>query len=40
MGGVRRGVNGTPSFYVNGHRHQGDFDALVHGIGRAIARQA
>jgi protein-disulfide isomerase len=40
MGGVRSGVNGTPSFYVNGHLHQGDFDALVHGIGRAIARQA
>ena len=40
MGGVRSGVNGTPSFYVNGYLYQGDFDALVHGIGRVIARQA
>ena len=40
MGGVRSGVNGTPSFYVNGYLHQGDFDALAHGIGRMIARQA
>ncbi|KZC42009.1 disulfide bond formation protein DsbA [Rhodanobacter sp. FW510-R12] len=40
MGGVRSGVNGTPSFYVNGYLYQGDFDTLVHSIGRAIARQA
>lgn len=39
MGGVRSGVNGTPSFYVNGHLYHGDFDALVNGIGRVIARQ-
>ena len=39
MGGVRSGVNGTPSFYVNGYLYQGDFDSLVHSIGRAIARQ-
>ncbi|WP_449428423.1 DsbA family protein [Rhodanobacter umsongensis] len=39
MGGVRSGVNGTPSFYVNGYLYQGDFDALVHAIGRVIARQ-
>ena len=39
MGGVRSGVNGTPGFYVNGHLYQGDFDALVHSIGRVIARQ-
>ena len=39
MGGVRSGVNGTPSFYVNGHLYQGEFDALVHAIGRIIARQ-
>ena len=24
MGGVRSGVNGTPTFYVNGVRHDGD----------------
>lgn len=31
MGGVRSGVNGTPTFYVNGERHDGpaDADALV-----------
>jgi protein-disulfide isomerase len=40
MGGVRSGVNGTPSFYVNGYLYQGDFDTLVHSIGRAIARQS
>lgn len=40
MGGVRSGVNGTPGFYVDGHLHQGDFDSLVHRIGRAIVRQA
>lgn len=40
MGGVRSGVNGTPSFYVNGELHQGDFDSLTHGVGRLIARQA
>lgn len=39
MGGVRSGVNGTPSFYVNGYLYQRDFDALVHGIGRVIARR-
>lgn len=39
MGGVRSGVNGTPSFYVNGYLHQGDFDALTHSVGRVIARQ-
>jgi len=40
MGGVRSGVNGTPSFYVNGYLYQGDFDALAHAIGRLIARQS
>ncbi len=39
MGGVRSGVNGTPSFYVNGYLYQGDFEALAHAIGREIARQ-
>lgn len=27
MGGVRSGVNGTPTFFVNGLRHQGGFSA-------------
>ncbi|NCT67845.1 MAG: DsbA family protein [Rhodanobacteraceae bacterium] len=39
MGGVRSGVNGTPSFYVDGYLYQGDFDGLVHGLGRVIARR-
>ena len=27
MGGVRSGVNGTPTFYVNGVRHDGPAEA-------------
>lgn len=27
MGGIRSGVNGTPTFFVNGMRHQGGFTA-------------
>jgi protein-disulfide isomerase len=27
MGGVRSGVNGTPTFYVNGLRHDGPAEA-------------
>jgi protein-disulfide isomerase len=38
-GGVRSGVNGTPSFYVNGHLHQGDFASLAHTIDGLIARR-
>ena len=26
MGGVRGGVNGTPTFFINGRRHDGPFD--------------
>ena len=31
LGGVRSGVNGTPSFFINGQRHEGkfDFESLV-----------
>jgi protein-disulfide isomerase len=25
MGGVRSGVNGTPTFFINGHRHTGTY---------------
>lgn len=25
-GGIRSGVNGTPTFFVNGHRHDGPFE--------------
>jgi protein-disulfide isomerase len=26
MSGVRSGVNGTPTFFINGHRHNGSYD--------------
>jgi protein-disulfide isomerase len=29
QGGVRSGVNGTPTFFINGHRHDGPFDYEV-----------
>ena len=37
-GGVRSGVNGTPTFYINGHRHDGafDFENLVLAINEAM----
>ncbi len=28
MGGVRSGVNGTPTFFINGHRHDGSFELM------------
>jgi protein-disulfide isomerase len=33
-GGIRSGVNGTPTFFISGHRHNGsfEFDALVAAI--------
>jgi protein-disulfide isomerase len=39
QGGVRSGVNGTPSFFINGRRHDdgADFDSLVAAIDEAIA---
>jgi len=39
-GGVRSGVNGTPTFFVNGQRHNGpaDFEHLVEAIEAASAR--
>jgi len=37
-GGVRSGVNGTPTFFINGHRHDGsfDFETLVSAIQRVM----
>jgi protein-disulfide isomerase len=34
MGGIRSGVNGTPTFFINGERHDGAYDyaSLVAGI--------
>jgi protein-disulfide isomerase len=35
MGGVRSGVNGTPTFFINGRRHDGPFEHadLIESIG-------
>jgi protein-disulfide isomerase len=37
-GGVRSGVNGTPTFFINGQRHDGayDFASLVKAIDQTI----
>lgn len=37
-GGVRSGVNGTPTFFINGQRHDSDFelDTLVRAISEAL----
>jgi protein-disulfide isomerase len=37
-GGVRSGVNGTPTFFINGHRHDGsfDFETLVSAVHQAM----
>jgi protein-disulfide isomerase len=39
MGGIRSGVNGTPSFFINGVRHDGayDYTSLVSGIQMRLA---
>jgi protein-disulfide isomerase len=40
MSGVRSGVNGTPTFYVNGLRHDGSYEleSLAAAVERAAAR--
>lgn len=35
-GGMRSGVQGTPSFYVNGELHEGGYDALLLRVERAL----
>jgi len=37
LSGVRSGVNGTPTFFINGFRHDGawDFDSLMEALGAA-----
>ncbi len=37
MSGVRSGVNGTPTFFINGRRHNGPWD--VESLGAAILAQ-
>lgn len=38
LGGVRSGVNGTPTFFINGQRHDGSFELadLVEAIGAGL----
>jgi protein-disulfide isomerase len=38
LGGVRSGVNGTPTFFINGYRYQGlnEFEDLVEAIDREL----
>jgi protein-disulfide isomerase len=38
LSGVRSGVNGTPTFFVNGRRHDGPWDAET--LGQAIVMAA
>jgi protein-disulfide isomerase len=38
MGGVRSGVNGTPTFFINGYRHDDSFDLAT--LSKAIKRAA
>ena len=42
MGGIRSGVNGTPTFFINGVRHDGSYDyaTLVAGIQMRLAADA
>jgi protein-disulfide isomerase len=40
LGGVRSGVNGTPTFFINGQRHEGPYELeyLVAAIDEQVAR--
>jgi protein-disulfide isomerase len=42
LSGVRSGVNGTPTFYINGARHDDSYelDALLAAVERAATEQA
>jgi protein-disulfide isomerase len=42
MSGVRSGVNGTPTFFINGVRHDGswDFEPLFLALQRAAGLSA
>jgi protein-disulfide isomerase len=39
QGGIRSGVNGTPTFFINTHRHDGpfDFESLIQAIDQRLA---
>jgi protein-disulfide isomerase len=34
--GVRSGVNGTPTFFINGERYDGSWDSLLETLGEAL----
>jgi protein-disulfide isomerase len=38
MGGVRSGVNGTPSFYLDGQLYTGGFDTLGQAVSQRLAQ--
>ena len=38
MGVVRSGVNGSPSFYLNGQLHPGGFDTLGQAVSKLLAQ--
>ncbi len=40
-GGIRSGVNGTPTFFINGTRHDDsyDFETLLAAVERAAGKQ-
>lgn len=40
LGGVRSGVNGTPTFFINGHRYEGppEFEDLVEAIDAELLK--
>jgi protein-disulfide isomerase len=40
MGGVRSGVNGTPTLFVNGQRYDGPVDTLAEALQYELARVA
>ncbi len=41
LGGVRSGVNGTPTFFINGYRYEGlpEFEDLVEAIDAVLVEQ-
>ena len=41
MSGVRSGVNGTPTFFINGRRHDGSYETetLLGALERALSRE-
>ena len=42
LSGVRSGVNGTPTFFINGLRHEGewDYESLLDALRTAVSARA